>query len=275
MTVTAERPDDRRRGADHQARLSSSCSIATNGTPLFPIEYQQVSGERRRRAKWRRDTQPLPTKPAPFARQVLTETLLTTRTPEAHAVGARASSRRSATAGQFVPLAVGKQTVVFPGFDGGAEWGGQAFDPDRPALRQRERSGVDRRPGAGRAAARAAGSFTCSTARRAIATIAPARRRRFPSLVGIGERRTRPKLDGDHPEGRGPHAGLPGPRGRRGRTRSSQYLVTGAETPRRRRAAARVRRRRSRIASPATGSSSIRTAIPPSRRRGARSTRST
>jgi quinoprotein glucose dehydrogenase len=32
--------------------------------------------------------------------------------------------------GQFVPLGVGRQTVVFPGFDGGAEWGGQAFDPD-------------------------------------------------------------------------------------------------------------------------------------------------
>jgi quinoprotein glucose dehydrogenase len=31
--------------------------------------------------------------------------------------------------GQFVPLSVGKETVVLPGFDGGAEWGGSAFDP--------------------------------------------------------------------------------------------------------------------------------------------------
>ena len=29
-----------------------------------------------------------------------------------------------------MPLSVGRQTVIFPGFDGGAEWGGQAFDPD-------------------------------------------------------------------------------------------------------------------------------------------------
>lgn len=31
--------------------------------------------------------------------------------------------------GQFVPFSVDKQTVVFPGFDGGAEWGGPAVDP--------------------------------------------------------------------------------------------------------------------------------------------------
>jgi quinoprotein glucose dehydrogenase len=28
-----------------------------------------------------------------------------------------------------VPLSVGKETVIFPGFDGGAEWGGSAYDP--------------------------------------------------------------------------------------------------------------------------------------------------
>jgi quinoprotein glucose dehydrogenase len=32
--------------------------------------------------------------------------------------------------GQFVPFTVGKDTVVFPGFDGGAEWGGPAVDPE-------------------------------------------------------------------------------------------------------------------------------------------------
>src|SRR4029453_2242044 len=31
--------------------------------------------------------------------------------------------------GLFAPLMVGRQTVVFPGFDGGAEWGGSAIDP--------------------------------------------------------------------------------------------------------------------------------------------------
>ena len=31
-------------------------------------------------------------------------------------------------------MSVGSQTVVFPGFDGGAEWGGSAFDPDTGLL---------------------------------------------------------------------------------------------------------------------------------------------
>jgi quinoprotein glucose dehydrogenase len=99
-----------------------------NGVPLFPIEYRKypkssLDGE------WTADTQPLPTKPAPFARQLLTADMLTNRTPEAHrwAVEQFANIRSE---GQFVALAKDKETVVFPGFDGGAEWGGQAFDPE-------------------------------------------------------------------------------------------------------------------------------------------------
>src|SRR6185295_17594725 len=54
----------------------------TTGKPLFPIEYREyppsdVPGEVAAR------TQPLPTKPAPFARQAVTEGMLTNRTPEA------------------------------------------------------------------------------------------------------------------------------------------------------------------------------------------------
>jgi quinoprotein glucose dehydrogenase len=99
-----------------------------NGKPLFPIEYRRypasdVPGE------VAADTQPLPTKPAPFARQRLTEDILTKRTPAAHA-WAVDQFRKLRSGGQFMPLAVGQDTVVFPGFDGGAEWGGQAFDPE-------------------------------------------------------------------------------------------------------------------------------------------------
>jgi quinoprotein glucose dehydrogenase len=60
---------------------------------------------------------------------VLTPETLTTRTPEA-AKWALAELATFRNDGLFVPLSVGKQTVIFPGFDGGAEWGGQAFDPD-------------------------------------------------------------------------------------------------------------------------------------------------
>ncbi len=98
----------------------------TNGKPLFPIAYRRyppsdAAGERAA------ETQPLPTKPAPFARQILTEDMLTTRTQEAHdAVLQRFRKLRSN--GQFVPPSL-QGTIVFPGFDGGAEWGGPSFDP--------------------------------------------------------------------------------------------------------------------------------------------------
>ncbi len=97
------------------------------GEPLFPIEYRKypasdVPGE------VAADSQPLPVKPAPFARQALTEDLLSARTPAIHE-WALSKFREFRSAGQFVPFTVGKETVIFPGFDGGAEWGGQAFDP--------------------------------------------------------------------------------------------------------------------------------------------------
>jgi quinoprotein glucose dehydrogenase len=103
-----------------------------NGTPLFPIEYKKypastIPGE------VASETQPLPTKPAPFARQLLTADMVTTRTPQAHAA-AMAQFRKMISNGQFVPPSVGKDTISFPGMDGGAEWGGSALDPDTGLL---------------------------------------------------------------------------------------------------------------------------------------------
>jgi quinoprotein glucose dehydrogenase len=97
-----------------------------NGHPVFPVDERSfpassVPGERTSR------TQPIPAAPEPFARQRLTEDLLTTRTPEAHA-WALAEFRKMHTEGPFTPLQIGRDTVVFPGFDGGAEWGGSAYD---------------------------------------------------------------------------------------------------------------------------------------------------
>jgi len=99
-----------------------------SGKSLFPIEYKQyppsdVPGE------VTASEQPLPTRPAPFARQNLTEDLLTGRTPEAHEWAAE-KFRTFRSEGQFVPFTVGKDTIIFPGFDGGAEWGGPAVDPE-------------------------------------------------------------------------------------------------------------------------------------------------
>ena len=101
------------------------------GTPLFPIEYRKVPASRvdGERAS---TTQPVPLKPPPFIRQTLTEQMLTTRTPEAHA-SALKTFREYKYAGMFQPPSP-DGLIVFPGYDGGAEWGGPAFDPETGLL---------------------------------------------------------------------------------------------------------------------------------------------
>jgi quinoprotein glucose dehydrogenase len=101
------------------------------GKPLFPIEehpYPPSDLDGEVTAK----TQPYPLLPPPFARQILTEDMLTQRTPEAHAAVA-AQFRALGSRGQFIPGSR-QGTIIFPGFDGGAEWGGSAFDPDTGLL---------------------------------------------------------------------------------------------------------------------------------------------
>jgi quinoprotein glucose dehydrogenase len=100
------------------------------GAPLFPVEMREAPASRVD-GEQVSPRQPYPTLPPPFARQGLTEEMLTTRTPEAHAaVLARFKNYRK---GFFEPPSL-EGTIVFPGFDGGAEWGGAAFDPDTGLL---------------------------------------------------------------------------------------------------------------------------------------------
>ena len=98
------------------------------GEPLFPIQYQQFPGSSLP-GEVTNPRQPIPAKPAPFSRQRLTADLLSQRTPAVHQ-RALDEFKTFRSEGQFVPFGLDKPTVVFPGFDGGAEWGGQAFDPD-------------------------------------------------------------------------------------------------------------------------------------------------
>jgi quinoprotein glucose dehydrogenase len=96
------------------------------GEPLFPIEYRSfprsdVPGERAA------DTQPVPVLPQPLVPQTTTEAMLTRRTPAAHLWAVEAL--RGMRTGEFMPVAVGRNTLISPGMDGGVEWGGAAFDP--------------------------------------------------------------------------------------------------------------------------------------------------
>lgn len=96
------------------------------GVPIYPIEERpvpasDVPGEK----SW--PTQPFATKPAPYARQSLTEADINPYS-ESHD-SLVALFRKSRHAGPFTPLSK-KGTIIFPGLDGGAEWGGSAADPD-------------------------------------------------------------------------------------------------------------------------------------------------
>jgi quinoprotein glucose dehydrogenase len=73
-------------------------------------------------------TQRFPTSPTPFARQQLTRDDLTQRTPEAHAAALRTFEEYNPTHPWEAPNAT-KGTIIFPGVDGGGEWGGPAYDP--------------------------------------------------------------------------------------------------------------------------------------------------
>jgi quinoprotein glucose dehydrogenase len=59
--------------------------------------------------------------------------MLTERTPEARK-WAVDKFRTFHGGTPFIPFKLGQETIIYPGFDGGAEWGGQAFDPETQLL---------------------------------------------------------------------------------------------------------------------------------------------
>jgi quinoprotein glucose dehydrogenase len=96
------------------------------GQPLFPIEEvpapsSDIPGEE----AW--PTQPLPVKPLPYARQTLMEKDLNPYSINKDSL--LITFRNSRFGGPFTPLSR-EGTLVYPGLDGGAEWGGAAVDPD-------------------------------------------------------------------------------------------------------------------------------------------------
>jgi quinoprotein glucose dehydrogenase len=189
------------------------------GEPLFPIEERPVppsvvEGERLSA------TQPFPVKPPPFARQGLTESMLTTRTPEAHA--AVLNRFREFGAGMYAPPTE-RGIIVFPGFDGGAEWGGAAFDPDSALLYVNS----NEMPWIVRLIPNNDTSLynvNCATCHREDRTGSPA----APSLVGIGERRSREEVATVIREGTGRMPAFPD-MGARNIADLVEFLITGRD----------------------------------------------
>jgi quinoprotein glucose dehydrogenase len=178
------------------------------GAPLFPLETKKypastIPGE------IASVEQSLPTKPAPYARQLLTENMLSDRTPEIHKWSLD-QFHEARSEGQFVPFSVGKETVIFPGFDGGAEWGGPALDPDSNILyvNANEMAWMaslgENKPGNTAKSIYLTQCAICHGDNRAGSPPA------FPSLVGVGDRLTPAQIAGTIRAGKGRMNGFPG-----------------------------------------------------------------
>ena len=97
------------------------------GKPLWPIEERPVPASTLR-GELASPTQPFPTKPVPLTRQSYTEADASDISPLAHQTTLD-RIRRSPNFGPF-PAPSLQETIFFPGFDGGMEWGGGAADTD-------------------------------------------------------------------------------------------------------------------------------------------------
>jgi len=97
------------------------------GEPLFPIDEVPVPASDLQ-GESASPTQPIPRLPAPFARQVFTYDQITDISPGSH----RHVLERFSKLRAHVPFAPPSRegTIILPGFDGGAEWGGAAADPE-------------------------------------------------------------------------------------------------------------------------------------------------
>lgn len=100
-----------------------------NGKPIYPIEERpvpkgDVPGE------WYSPTQPFPVKPAPLTRLGITREEIAKVTPEQQKFcealwDAEGGAHND---GPFTPVGM-KPTIVFPGADGGGNWGSGSADP--------------------------------------------------------------------------------------------------------------------------------------------------
>ena len=103
------------------------------GKQVYDIEEKAVPTDTDLAGEVLSPTQPVPVKPAPFMRQLFTEKDINPLLPDSsyQEVKRRLASYRADN--MFSPISM-RGTVVFPGLDGGAEWGGPAFDPQTGIL---------------------------------------------------------------------------------------------------------------------------------------------
>ncbi len=165
-----------------------------SGKPVYPFEYREVpasdvEGERLA------PRQPFPSAPPPFARQRFSKAIATNRTPEARrAVLEKLRTLRNG--GPFDPPSL-QGTVLFPGMDGGGEWGGAAFDPETGLFYVNANEMVwviklvERRAARGRVSGRTLYNVNCASCHREDLKGTPPD---FPALLRLDKRYTETTL---------------------------------------------------------------------------------
>jgi quinoprotein glucose dehydrogenase len=191
------------------------------GKPLFDVKDRQVPASNVDGEVLSR-TQPYPVKPPPFTRQAFTEDMITNRTPEAHAAVLE-KFRSVDSNGVYTPPSL-RGTMLFPGTDGGGEWGGAAFDPETGLLYVNS----NEQPWIIRLVTHDTTSLyknNCGGCHGDDLKGAPPT---FPSLVDIGKRRSRAELASIIREGTGRMPGFD----HLGRNINEivEFLITGKDT---------------------------------------------
>ncbi|MGZ3922535.1 MAG: outer membrane protein assembly factor BamB family protein [Flavisolibacter sp.] len=99
------------------------------GKPLYPIEEIPVPAETDLIGEKLSKTQPRPTFYPPFVRQVVNEADLNRDVPDSSYDEIKRQLATYVTGNLFNPPST-KPTIIFPGMQGGAEWGGPCYDPE-------------------------------------------------------------------------------------------------------------------------------------------------
>ncbi|HZW66866.1 MAG TPA: PQQ-binding-like beta-propeller repeat protein [Hanamia sp.] len=99
------------------------------GKPVYPVNEVAVPTESELAGEKLSSTQPIPTFPKPFSRQApITENDLNNLVPDSSYQDIKKRLAGYKTGNIFTPPSK-EGTIIFPGFDGGGEWGGAAYDP--------------------------------------------------------------------------------------------------------------------------------------------------
>lgn len=104
------------------------------GEPIHPIEERPVpTSDVPNEQTW--PTQPFPVRPPPLARNSFQPDEIATLTPELHAFCQNwITKNQMRSGGPYLPVGYNVVTINFPGLQGGANWGGASFDPQRGYL---------------------------------------------------------------------------------------------------------------------------------------------